>query len=331
MAGLSNPANCMPLDMDALVHPDLRDIFASLPKTEEISIEGLRRGAAYDPKSLGSDAEVTVEDRFIGKDGLPKLRVRVYSPARPSSPRLPAVLWIHGGGHLRGTPERSEGFSKRLVKTLNCIVVSPDYRLAPENPFPADTDDCYAALEWLADTENNGLPIDATRIAVMGASAGGGLAVSTALKARDLNGPKIRFLLSLYPMLDCRLCTASSRQITDSRVINRAGCEFAWQAYLGGFEGMDRPYDWTAVSPYASPSLAEDVSGLPPAYFMIGGLDPLRDETIAFAQLMMAAGIPTELHVIPGAFHAFELIARTQLGVMVQNEYIEALRKGLGL
>ena len=175
----------------------------------------------------------------------------------------------------------------------NCLVASVDYRLAPETPAPGPVNDCFAGLKWLA-ANAGALGIDAGRIMIGGASAGGGLAAGTALLARDSNGPSLSAQLLVFPMLDHRNETPSSYAIQDLRVWNRSANLAAWTAYLGG----------GAPTPYSSPSIAVDLSGLPPAFIIVGTFDMFLDEDIAYASALNAAGVGCELHVYPGAFHA---------------------------
>jgi acetyl esterase/lipase len=174
----------------------------------------------------------------------------------------------------------------------NCLVASVDYRLAPETPAPGLVNDCYAGLKWLAANARD-LGIDAGRIMIGGASAGGGLAAGTALMARDSGGPHLTAQLLVFPMLDHRNETPSSHAILDLRVWNRSANLAAWKAYLGG----------RAPSAYSSPSIADDLSGLPPAYINVGTFDMFLDEDIAYATALNRAGVGCELHVYPGAFH----------------------------
>ena len=217
-----------------------------------------------------------------------------------------------------GTPEGSEELSLRIADELGMIVVAPDYRLTPEHPYPADVEDCYAALVWM--TEN--LPVRKDRVAVAGQSAGGGLTAAVVLLARDKGGPAIHFQMPLYPMLDYRNVTPSSHQMTDHRAWCRDFNILSWEAYLAGVSND--------VPAYASPSIADDLSGLPPAYIMVGMLDPFRDEDIAYAQRLMQAGVPVELHVIPGATHGFEAIfTESPISIKAENEYVNALKEAM--
>jgi len=196
--------------------------------------------------------------------------------------------------------------------------VSVDYRLAPEHPFPAAPQDGYAALKWTAERAG----IDGTRLSVGGSSAGGGLAATVASLARDHGGPELAFQLLAYPVLDSRLTTPSAKRFVSTPILNRRGLERCWALYLDGCEG-DAPLA-------ASPGRAEDLRGLPPAYVMAAELDPLRDEDVAFALRLQAAGVPTELHVIPGVPHGFVVARDAPVTQRVHAEHVAVLRAGLG-
>lgn len=306
-------------ELDTMINPEMRDDFATLQPTDFTDLDAHRKHLTPDPAALPTDDQVTVDNVMIIGAGVPDLRVRIYRP-KTKLKEYPAILFTHGGGHILGTPEVYEGLLLQLSRELNCIVVAPDYRLAPENPYPADLDDCYATLKWMTDKKKSRLPIDKDRVAVFGDSAGGGLAVAVAMRARDdKKGPKVCFDLPLYPQLDYTDTTNSSYQITDHRVWNRDANEFAWRAYLNN--------RLTNVETYASPAHAKDLSGMPPTYIMIGTLDMFRDEAIDYAQRLMDAGVPVELHVIPGMTHAFNTVfPNNPLSVRVTEEYIDALK-----
>jgi acetyl esterase/lipase len=264
------------------------------------------------PDGLSVDVET-----IAGLDDDPDLEVRVYRPAGVGQD-APALLWIHGGGLVLLDAASDEANCAQRAVNIGCVVVSVDYRLAPEAPFPAAVRDCYAALSWLADNTAE-LGVDPARIAIGGASAGGGLAAGLALMARDRGGPDICFQLLVFPMLDHRNVTHSSQVITDGRVWNRAANVAAWGYYLDGA---------VEVSPYASPAIATDVAGLPPAYIPVGDLDLFCDEDVAYAQALGRAGVPVELRVYPGAFHASSgLVAEAPLSVRWRADEDEALRR----
>jgi acetyl esterase/lipase len=211
-------------------------------------------------------------------------------------------------------------FATQIALGLGAVVVVPEYRLAPEHPFPAGLDDCYAALCWLHDGAAD-LGVDGARIGVGGQSAGGGLAAATALLARDRNGPPLCFQFLGIPELDHRLETTSMRTFVDTPMWHRTNAELSWQYYLGT--------DPTHVSPYASPAIAADLHGLPPAYVTTMEFDPLRDEGIVYALRMLEAGVSVELHSFPGTFHGSAIVGSAAVSRRANTEMVEALRRGL--
>jgi acetyl esterase/lipase len=240
-------------------------------------------------------ADLTVEDLYApGIDGS-DVQVRIYRPAQAPSP-APALYWIHGGGMVMGNIEMNDDACAIMAHKLEIVVAAVEYGLAPEHPYPAPLEDCYTGLRWLA-TNAGELGVDPSRLAIGGASAGGGLAAGLALLARDRGEISICFQYLVYPMLDDRNVTPSSHAIIDPKVWNRDANLYGWNAYLAGRAGADD------VEPYAAPARATDLAGLPPAYINVGDLDLFVDEDIAYAQALMRAGVPVELHVYPGAFH----------------------------
>jgi acetyl esterase len=230
-----------------------------------------------------------------GSDGGPDVRVLVYRPRAASGP-LPVVLSVHGGAFVHLRADTFAGMDARWAAELECLVVGVDYRLAPEHPFPAGLDDCYAALTWLWDCADD-LGVDRDRIVVAGGSAGGALCAALTLLARDRNGPRIAFQVLLIPVIDDRLDTPSMIQGKESPGFSAVAAEGMWLHYLGD------DYDRSATSPYAAPGRAVSLAGLPPAYIQTNGLDPLRDEGIDYAQRLLADGVQVELHNVPGAYH----------------------------
>jgi acetyl esterase/lipase len=289
--------------------PELRAALEKMPTDRPMDLNQLPKARAGMKKmvtALLADLPpvegVTSQDQLIpGAQGDPPVRVRVYRPdVQPS--KLPALLWIHGGGYVMGDIEQDDRLMKQLVKRIGCVAVSVDYRLAPEHPFPAPVEDCYAGLKWLF-AHAGELAVDPTRIAIGGASGGGGLAAGLALMARDRGEVKVAFQLLIYPMIDDRNVTPASYAITDPRMWNRESNRLGWKAYLG------RDGGGADISPYAAASRATDLARLPPAYIPVGALDLFVDENIEYAQRLIQAGVPTELHVYPGAFHGFDLFA----------------------
>jgi acetyl esterase/lipase len=262
---------------------------------------------------------VTHEDRTVpGPEGAPDISVRVYRPVNASGP-LPGVYFIHGGGMILGDVEGENAVAEQVCEQVGAVVVSVEYRLAPEDPHPAQAEDCYAGLVWMARNAAE-LGFDPDRLAVYGGSAGGGLTIAVVLLARDRGFPAIRFQMPIYPMIDHTNETPSSHEITDIGVWDRAANIEAWDWYLGG----GKP-DY-----YAAPALAEDLSALPPTFIDVGTCDLFRDEDITFAMRLMQAGVPTELHINPGAYHASEVLApQSALSRQIWERRFAALRRAL--
>ena len=244
---------------------------------------------------------VEMEDHWVpGAPGDPDVMVRVYTPSGVDGP-VPGLYWMHGGGMVMGNVRMDDLKCKEVVADTGCMVASVEYRLAPEHPHPAPIEDCYAGLKWFA-ANSDALGLDRSRIAIGGGSAGGGLAAALALVARDRGEVEVCFQQLIYPMLDDRNITPSSHYVQHPKVWNRQANIAGWSALLGKPAGSDD------VSPYASPARAEDLSGIPPAFIIVGELDLFVDEDIEYAQRLIQAGVPTELHVFPGAFHGSDLM-----------------------
>ena len=229
-----------------------------------------------------------------------RIRVLTFSPTQRSAPR-PAVLWIHGGGMCVGTPQIEAQLSGQLARDVGAVVVSPEYRLAPEDPFPAALDDCMATLQWMVKNADE-FGIDPDRIAVHGVSAGGGLAAAVAQRAFD-EGIPLRAQALGYPMLDDRTVLrgdqAGRGEVTWTPTSNR----WAWTAYLGHEPRMsDAPE-------YAAPARRTDVAGLPPAWIGVGELDLFYEESVAYAGTLTAGGVSCELVTVPGMYHAADHVA----------------------
>ena len=289
--------------------PELRAVLEPLPTDGAVTLTDIPAARAKMKKLFTSLQTtllpiegVTSQDHSApGPPGDPAVRVRVYQ-ADDRPPLLPALFWIHGGGYVLGDVEQDDRLMQQLVKRVGCVAVSVDYRLAPEHPFPAPVEDCYAGLQWLF-AHAGELGVDPARIAIGGASAGGGLAAGLALLARDREQVPVAFQLLIYPMIDDRNVTPASYAITDPRVWHRQSNHLGWKAYLGREGGGDD------VSPYAAAARATDLTNLPPAFIPVGALDLFIDENIEYAQRLIQAGVPTELHVYPGAFHGFDAFA----------------------
>jgi len=267
---------------------------------------------------------VTIHNRSIpGPACAPDVAIRIYSPEGLEQ-AVPAILHIHGGGFVIGDLDSELGSCVALCRHLGVVVVSVDYRLAPETPYPGPLEDCYAALEWVSSNSAQ-LNTDPTRIAVFGQSAGGGLAAATCLLARDRDGPDICFQYLGIPELDDRLQTPSMLRFVDTPMWNRPNAELSWDFYLGN-EYQRGAGD---VPCHAAPARAEDLSGLPSAYISTMEFDPLRDEGVQYALKLMQAGVATELHSFPGTFHGSALFSTTQVSQRESAEMFAVLRRAL--
>jgi acetyl esterase len=265
-------------------------------------------------------AGMTIEDRMVpGAAGAPDIPVRVYAPLARTG-LVPGLLDIHGGGFVVGSVDMEHAVAAQLVRTLGIVVVAVEYRLAPENPFPAGLHDCYTTLQWMV-AESAELGIDTDRVGVYGQSAGGGLAAGLALLTRDRNGPVLCFQFLGIPELDDRLETPSMQQFVDTPVWHRPNAIRSWRYYLGTSDGD--------VSPYAAPARASDLSGLPPAYVSTMEFDPLRDEGILYALRLLQAGVAVELHQYPGTFHGSAMIPTAAVSKRSAVELVDVLRRGL--
>ncbi len=265
---------------------------------------------------------VSSDHHAPGPDGAPDVMVRVYEPeARAET--LPALLWIHGGGFVLGSVEADDLKVKALTLQLNCVIASVEYRLAPEHPFPAPLEDCYAALKWLAGNADQ-FGIDTSRIAIGGQSAGGGLAAGLGLLARDRAEVNVCYQLLIYPMLDDTNVEQAGPDVPDAPLWTRANNLIGWRSYLGQAPGSE------GISKYAAPFREEDVSGLPRTYIGVGTPDLFRDEDIAYAQRLMRAGVPTELHVYADGFHAFDgFAAESDAAQRFNAEYMRLVTRAL--
>lgn len=276
--------------------------------------------------SIEKSVNVLTTARMI-KGSESELLVKIYEPKDRQNVKLPAVFWMHGGGYVLGHPDVDDGICECFVKEVNCVVVSIDYRLAPEHPYPAAIEDCYAGLKWTADNAEE-LKIDTSRLAIAGASAGGGLTAALALMARDKGEIEIVFQMPLYPMIDDRNVTPSSYEINEEnlpKAWNREANEIAWKMYLSN-NASDQ------ISYYAAPSRVKDLTGLPPAYTCVGQLDPFRDETLEYVARLAQAGVPVEFHLYPGCFHGFDSIFNNvEISRRARSEYINALSQALNM
>lgn len=280
-----------------LLDPDIRaalELFPFPPINDETL--PIMRPALAAPGPELSDRVVRSIVHAPGAAGSPDVALHVHQPADAVGD-LPCLVWMHGGGLVMGVAGMDDARFDVWCTRHNMMAVSIEYRLAPETPFPGPFDDCYAALQYVADHAAE-LGIDADRIGVGGNSAGAGLAAVLALAARDRSGPTISSQLLIYPMIDDRQITESSSW--DVPIWPASSNAFGWKSYLGDTKGTDD------VSPYAAAARATDLGGLPPTIIVVGGLDGFVDEDIDYARRLNNAGVPVEFHLYPGACHGFD-------------------------
>lgn len=269
-------------------HPELRRMARRLPRTviTKRSLPVIRKlSKAMDRKPAAKDVDVLTLSSGIG--------VRLHRPTGVTGPG-PALLWIHGGGYVIGSPSQDDDTCRKLANQLGVTVAAVKYRLAPEHPYPAALDDCHDALVWLAS-----LPaVDRTRIAIAGASAGGGLAAALALAARNRGQVDVAAQVLVYPMLDDRSGRQAGLDSPNHRLWTQASNVFGWASYLGGADPES-----------AVPARRTDLAGLPPTWIGVGTLDLFHDEDLAYAERLRTAGVPCDLEVVQGAFHGFDGLA----------------------
>ncbi len=273
-------------------HPDLRRVAPLLPR------------AAVGPRTYRMTRWFTgLASRRVPADvevvSVGGISVRLHRPAAVTGRPAPALLWVHGGGYVIGTAAQDDAQCRELAEQAGVLVAAVDYRLAPEHPFPVPLDDCYAALAWLVARTD----VDEHRVAIGGASAGGGLAAALAVLARDRGEIRPAFQLLTYPMLDDRTVLRAHPQEHRFRVWNSRANRFGWQAYLGTIAGA------TSVTGLAAPARVEDLTGVPPAWIGVGTLDLFHDEDLHYAARLRAAGVECEVEVVDGAFHGFDVVA----------------------
>lgn len=282
------------------IDPEIAGIlqFVPLPTIDAETLASIRVLELAPPPELSTAVERT--DHTVAGD--PDIVVRVHRPVGATG-ALPCFYSIHGGGYVIGSYAMDDARLDSWCQEFQCVGVSVEYRLAPETPYPGPLEDCYRGLKWVHDNHEM-LGVDPVRIGIGGTSAGGGLAASLALLARDRGEVPVSFQLLDCPMLDDRQITPSS-QGEGLAIWPRESNTFGWQSYLGDLYGTDD------VPIYAAPARATDLSGLPPAFVCVGNVDGFRDEDIDYAMRLNQAGVPTELHVHPGAPHGAELFAHT--------------------
>ncbi len=297
-----------PFDLSLVTLPQMRGMMAEMLKQQQ---------AAAPP------SDVTVEERHVpGPAGAPDVRVLIYSPPGATGAK-PGYFHIHGGGYVMGVPEMMEASNKAVAAEIGCVVCSVDYRLAPDTPHPGPVEDCYAALKWFH-ANAAALGVDPNRIAIGGESAGGGLSAALGLLARDRGEVPLVFQLLIYPMLDDRTVTrAEPHAFAGQFIWDAKSNHFGWHSLLGHAPGAE------GVSHYAAASRAESVAGLPPTFVSVGALDIFLDEDIDYAKSLLAAGVPTELHVYPGAYHGFDVAFDADVTRRFRRDAVEALKRAL--
>lgn len=311
------------MDTRHLVDPDLApliDLFPQWTLGPETLAEARARVLPMPPVG---ECGVALERHTVpGPAGAPDVPVLVYRPEGLPRP-LPCIYHVHGGGYVMGSAKSMEPIHRPLAASLGCAIVSVNYRLAPETSFPGNVEDCYAGLAWTF-AQSASLGLDARRIGVMGESAGGGLAAALALLARDRGAYRLAFQHLVYPMLDDRTCVAAEpHPYTGEFIWNAHNNRFGWASLLGREPGG------AGVSPYAAPSRATDLRGLPPTFISTAALDLFLEEDLDYARRLMRAGVPTELHVYPGAFHAFDLMPGADIAEAARRDARAFLARAL--
>jgi acetyl esterase/lipase len=311
-------------DPTPFVNPELRKFVAPLLKMTGAPLDRARLAQARKaPLGLPPLAAPSWTTRSIpGPRGAPDVRVYLVNNSVGGAPR-PAILYIHGGGFVMGSPLSSLRSAQEVAAALDCLVVSVDYRLAPETQFPGALEDNYAALKWVS-ANAAALGVDPSRLAVMGESAGGGHAAMLAIAARDRGEIKLAYQALIYPMLDDRTGSTRTPPPYQGAIIwTPQNNRFGWGALLGVPAGSRR------VPNGAVPARVEDLRGLPSTFIGVGSIDLFVDEDLEYARRLADAGIPVTLNLVPGAFHGFDGLPGSPLAKPFKAALISALADGL--
>ncbi len=303
---------------EAALHPAIeatRDL-VPIPDIDAQVLPVLRAAPLVAPVELSDEVERT--EHVVSDD--PRVVVRVHRPKGATGP-LPCVYSIHGGGYIIGSYDMDDAKFDVWCRQHNIVGVSVEYRLSPETPYPGPLEDCYAGLKWTHDHAAE-IGVDPARIGITGVSAGGGLCAGLALLARDRGEVPVQFQLLDCPMIDDRQDTPSS-QLEGLIVWSKVSNTFGWRSYLGDLYGTGD------IPPYAAAARATDLTGLPEAYVCVGGADGFRDEDVIYAMRLYDSGVPTELHVYPGAPHGVAVWAETDVAQRYNRDQQDWLRRQL--
>jgi len=309
------------MDSRDLVDAELKPLLEALPTitvTRE-TLQAIRN--AWPPPSIDKSKVEFQRCLVAGPRGAPAIALSIFLPQDAPRP-LPCIYHMHGGGYIAGASADLEPLHYPLARELGTAIISVDYRLAPETIFPGAIEDCYAGLRWVFEHCGE-LNLDPKRIGLMGQSAGGGLAAALALLVRDRGEYRLSFQHLIYPMLDDR--TGSGRDP------NPYAGEFLWPAPSNRFAWgclLGREPGGPDVSPYAAAARATNLSGLPRTFMATGALDLFIDENVQYAHRLIRAGVATEFHVYPGAYHGFDVFAAdAAVSRQARRDSIEALRR----
>jgi acetyl esterase/lipase len=315
------------------IHPQLRTLasssaarlFSRIPITPHSLrlIRVLTRLRPMTAKAKGVVADTLWIPRADEDQGIKVLRYRPKHKAQS----VPLLLWLHGGGYVMGNPKSDAALCEHFARELGAVVLAVQYRLAPEHPYPAALHDSYRVLQWVKENAP-ALGVDIERMAVGGASAGGGLATSLAQYTTDRHEIDLAYQLLVYPMLDDRTLQRVADSPHDFLVWDKRSNRFGWQSYLGAL--FDSPSLGESTSAYAVPARRQSLAGLPPAWIGVGSADLFYDEDISYAERLQASGVPCEVYAIPGAFHGFDVLAPDlPLAQAFLHAQTEALRRAL--